>query len=140
MSYASTGLSRINAGLECPYCHGDSEITDSKEIYGVSYGILYICRPCQAWVGAHKESGDSLGRLANAELRECKIQAHNVFDRLWKSPKRVMNRRQAYFWMSTTLQINPALAHIGMLTVEQCKELINACNKQYPPDKIIIHF
>jgi len=136
-------ISRINAGLQCPYCMGDSEVIDSAEIYGRSYGILYICRKCEAWTGAHKETGESLGRLANAELREWKIKAHNVFDRLWKPPpgrKRHMTRKQAYYWLATTLQIDPATAHIGMLDVAQCRKLITACNKQFPPDQIVIEF
>ena len=42
----------ILSGKICPYCGKESELIDSTEIYnGKSYGKMYICRPCDAYVG-----------------------------------------------------------------------------------------
>ena len=53
----------------CNYCGKPAEYVDSTVVYGSSYGMIYYCKPCNAWVGVHKGSGAPLGTLANAELR-----------------------------------------------------------------------
>ena len=74
--------------VDCPYCKGQAKLIDSKEIYGRSYGMVWFCKPCDAWVGTHKNSKKHrpLGRLANAELRHWKQIAHTKFDLLWRAP------------------------------------------------------
>ena len=111
----------------CDYCKNPAELVDSKEIYGRSYGMAWLCRSCDAWVGCHKNSKKQhapLGRLANAELRKWKIRAHAAFDPLWKSGE--MKRAQAYKIMAEILNIPTNKAHIGMLDVGQCKKLVDA--------------
>jgi len=133
--------SDINTGLICPYCGNKSVYTDSSVIYGTSYGMIYLCSPCQAYVGVHK--GDethpqkALGRLANKELREAKKEAHFYFDKIAKTslintiwteyvPK-VSNRNKAYLWLSNQMGIERELCHIGMMDVEQCKKVVEIC-------------
>ena len=59
----------------CDYCGRETEYVDSKVIYGKSYGKIYLCRNCMAYVGVHKGTDKPLGRLANAELRNWKKAA-----------------------------------------------------------------
>ena len=59
-------------GKVCPYCRGKSEYVDSSVIYGKSYGMIYLCRTCDAYCGVHRSTDRALGRLANKELRFCK--------------------------------------------------------------------
>ena len=59
----------------CDYCGRQAEYVDSKVIYGKSYGMMYLCRNCMAYVGVHKGTDKPLGRLANAELRYWKKAA-----------------------------------------------------------------
>ena len=57
----------------CPYCQSVSVLTDSKVIYGKSYGMVYLCLnypKCDSFVGVHKNSIKPLGRMANRELRK----------------------------------------------------------------------
>ncbi|WP_278247013.1 zinc-finger-containing protein [Agathobaculum desmolans] len=68
----------------CNYCGRKAELVDSKVIYGTSYGMMYLCRRCNAYVGCHKGTDRPLGRLADAELRYWKKAAHAVFDPLWR--------------------------------------------------------
>lgn len=35
----------------CPYCEKPAEFVDSSVIYGRSYGMIYLCRKCGAYVG-----------------------------------------------------------------------------------------
>lgn len=63
-------LSAIFKGKVCPYCKEQTEYVDSACIYGKSYGMIYLCRKCDAYVGVHKGTNKALGRLANKELRQ----------------------------------------------------------------------
>ena len=78
-------MNQILTGLICPYCGGETAYIDSCRVYGRSYGMMYICRPCDAWVGVHKGTDKALGRLANKELREAKKEAHFWFDKIAKT-------------------------------------------------------
>ncbi len=102
---------------------------DSSELYrsGVNYGPVWICRPCQAWVGCHKYAHGSKtvpkGRLANKELRDAKIAAHAAFDPFQDR----MGRARAYKWLSKQLGIPGRDCHIGMFDVNQCRRVVAAC-------------
>ena len=82
----------------CDYCGRQAEYVDSKVIYGKSYGMMYLCRNCMAYVGVHKGTDKPLGRLANAELRYWKKRAHAVFDPLWQRGRFRGHRNAAYGW------------------------------------------
>ena len=135
----------IMSGKLCAYCEQPTVYVDSAEVYnGRSYGMVYLCRPCQAWVGVHKGTDKALGRTANAELRHWKKQAHGVFDGLWrrkamhalakkeyadpeKSAVWSRSRNAAYAWLSEKTAIPPSECHIGMMDIDQCKLVIGVC-------------
>lgn len=113
----------ILKGKICPYCRNKTVYVDSIEIYGKSYGMVYMCKPCDAWCGVHKSSPKrALGRLANAELRELKKAAHAAFDPLWQS--KGLTRTQAYQELSRFLQIEKQYTHIGMFSSKTCIRVI----------------
>lgn len=122
-------VKKILTGKICPYCGRPSMLTDSAEVYhGRSYGPIYICRPCDAYVGCHKGTTKALGRLANAELRYWKNQAHAAFDKLWKGKTKVMDRTTCYKFLSKKMELPSEYTHIGMFKVEACKRVIEICN------------
>ena len=111
-------------------------LTDSAEVYrGHSYGMIWLCRGCKAWVGCHKNSkrNTPLGRLANASLRAAKTQAHASFDQLWKRKaattgcSHTIARRRAYEWLSKQMGLPVGLTHIGMFDDAQCRKVVEAC-------------
>lgn len=120
----------IFEGKVCPYCKKPTEyIKDSSVVFSRDFGPLYICRPCQSWCGVHRdEPTKSLGRIANAELRELKKEAHAAFDPIWKSNYK--NRHDAYTWLSKQLGTPRNYTHIGMFNVETCKRVIELCQKE----------
>lgn len=110
--------------VRCDYCGRLAEYVNSAIVYGGrSYGMIYYCPPCNAYVGVHKGTDKPLGRLADANLRFWKKNAHAAFDPLWKS--RRMSRSQAYSWLSAKMGLSPELTHIGMFDVAQCKQVVN---------------
>lgn len=113
----------VYSGLICPYCGNTTQLTDSAEIYhGISYGMVYLCSPCNAYVGCHKGTAKSLGRLANSDLREAKKRTHHYLDQLWQP--RVYRRPMVYQWLSDSLGINRDFTHIGMSNIKQCEKII----------------
>ena len=109
----------------CPYCEGQAEFTDGKIIYGKNFGMIYLCRNCVAYVGAHKRTGKPLGRLANAELRYWKKAAHTAFDPLWQRGRFKGHRNVAYGWLAQRMNLPAEETHIGMFDIAQCKKVIN---------------
>lgn len=118
----------ILKGKICPYCHIPTEYKNSIDIYGIDYGMIYYCPKCQAYVGVHKGTDQAKGRLANAELRKCKIEAHRYFDKIFK--RGIMKRTYAYQWLSEQLGLPPEYTHIGMFNPETCRKVVEL-SKQY---------
>lgn len=123
----------MNNQVKCPYCNNPAELVDGTVIYlhrpDLAHKKFWNCAPCKAYVGCHETTFNHdfpkgtmpLGRLANAELRSAKSAAHALFDPLWKTGK--MRRGQAYAWLADQLKIKQEDCHIGMFSVEQCKQV-----------------
>jgi hypothetical protein len=129
-------LDLINQGLICPYCGGETEYVDSSEVGPKSYGMIYLCRPCDARVGVHKGTNKALGRLADERLRYWKKQAHYFFDKIartsyinevWEEKLDVNDRNKAYIWLSKQMGIERHQCHIGMFDVDECRKVIEIC-------------
>ena len=114
----------------CDYCGRRAAFVDSKEIYGRSYGMVYLCRNCGAYVGVHKGTDKPLGRLADAELRRWKMAAHNAFDPIWKYGKFRHRRNAAYAWLSEKMGLPVEQTHIGMFDAAQCQQVIQIMNNE----------
>lgn len=129
----------LYTGKICSYCGGKTEYFDSSIVYGRSYGMIYICKPCDAYVGVHKGTDKALGRVANKELREAKKEAHFYFDqiaktslinKIWKQYiPNLSNRNKAYLWLSKQMNIPKEYCHIGMFDVAECKKVIEICRR-----------
>lgn len=114
----------------CPYCGRKAEYVDSAEIYGKSYGMAYLCRPCDAYVGVHDGTDTPLGRLANRELRRWRNRAHAAFDPLWQQGPYRRRRNDAYAWLAGKMGLTKEETHIAMFDVEQCKQVIQIMDNE----------
>ena len=115
--------------MKCPYCNQEAHQVGGAAIYPHRPDLyakkFYQCVPCDAYVGCHPGTTTPLGRLANAELRKAKSEAHLAFDPMWKSKK--MSRHAAYIWLAAKLGIKPADCHIGMFDAHDCHRVIETC-------------
>ncbi len=109
----------------CDYDGTKADLVDSKVIYGKSFGPIYLCPKCGAYVGVHKGTDKPLGRLADAELRHWKRNGHNVFDPLWQHGPFRGRRKAAYAWLAQQMGLPVEKTHFGMFDVAQCKAAIN---------------
>ena len=111
----------------CDYCQKEAELVTGRVIYPHRSDLwnlnFWMCKPCKAYVGCHKGTKAPLGRLANAELRSCKMSAHESFDQIWKTHG-WMTRTNAYLWLAKELNLEPKDCHIAMFDVDMCKKVI----------------
>jgi hypothetical protein len=129
----------IKTGKICPYCLNETEYVDSKEVYGKSFGMIYLCRPCSSYVGVHKGTDKALGRLANADLRKAKMEAHFWFDKIAKTNvinevwpvyfKNTSNRSKSYLWLSKHMGLDIDDCHIGMFDIDNCARVVEISKK-----------
>lgn len=127
----------------CPYCGGPVRRADSANVYGKSFGWLYICSrypECDAFVGCHQpnewhghDGTEPKGRLADPDLRELKKKAHRLFDPLWQSSEErqaIMTRREAYKRLALAMGLPSEVAHIGYMDTPQLESLIDILQRE----------
>lgn len=116
-------MSKI-AAVYCPYCGKLADLVDSSEAYKVSYGYIWLCRPCDAYTGVHRDSPKfaPLGTLAKKELRYLRQMVHKKFDPLWKSGK--MTRVKAYHWLAYQMGISSDRCHVALFCEAKCKKAL----------------
>ena len=127
-------MGRLKENDICRYCGGVIKLIPAKAVYGESARRLgmegefvYQCQNCNARVGCHKGTTRALGNVANEVLRLKRMEAHQVFDALWKSGR--MTRTGAYRWLAGELHLRPDRAHIGGFEMDQCQKVIELCGK-----------
>lgn len=122
--------------MKCPYCKSDVNLVDSYLIYRRSYGRAWLCSQfpkCDSYVGCHPGTDKPLGRLANAELRKAKMEAHKAFDALWKRKmerdkcSQRVARSAGYKWLAQQLSIEINECHIAMFDLDKCKKVLEVC-------------
>lgn len=106
--------------IKCPYCDSPADFIDSNRYYSskMSYGMIYICRPCDAVVGVHGNTAKPLGTLAKPTLRSLRKCCHEILDKMWKRGK--MNRYEAYHHLSQIMDMTKDEAHIGLFREQDC--------------------
>lgn len=113
----------------CPYCDTPAQLVSGDKIYphrrDLHHRKFWRCRRCDAYVGTHPSSKKHkpLGRLANRELRQAKVAAHEAFDWLWRSGK--LPRSEAYKWLASKLGIPVNKCHIGYFDEAQCTKVVS---------------
>lgn len=121
----------------CAYCPRPAALLRLDQPgypYQRDYGPVWTCVPCKAWVGCHPGTENALGRLANAELRRAKQEAHAAFDPLWKrkmvrdSCTKGTARKAGYRWLSEQMGIPYKDTHIGEFDVQQCRRVVELCS------------
>ncbi len=124
---------------DCRYCRAEAPLLrfgDAGYPYRCDYGPTYVCVPCGAWVGCHRGTTKALGGLANAELRQAKIDAHAAFDPLWqrKIARDKCNkghaRRAGYKWLADQLGLPVSKTHIGYMSLEECRKVVEVCTQR----------
>ena len=102
--------------IRCPYCGRTAVLQKASYVYREKAldEYLYVCSgypACDAYVGVHAGTLRPKGSLANGDLRHKRIEAHRLFDAIWKNG--IMSRKDAYRWIQDTFSLSDSQAHIG---------------------------
>lgn len=111
--------------LQC-YCGAPMVLREGK------YGSFYGCTKypeCDGAMGVHPD-GEPMGVPADKETRAARMEAHKVFDKLWKPVGAPYSRSQAYFEMRCLMAMKEEEAHIANFSKEQCAAMIEKVNKR----------
>lgn len=87
--------------------------------------MCYYCKPCNAYVGCHKNSKAPLGTMANAELREWRKKSHAIFDPIWQRP----NGRRGKLYEEISRHFGKDI-HVAESDIDQCKKIIEWCKEK----------
>lgn len=124
----------------CPYCRARAQLVTGEAIYRdvvtstVARRRFWLCAPCDAYVGTHRNSKRAapFGTLANKELRTMRRRVHSLLDPLWRSGE--MARPEAYAWLATRLGLDVKRTHVGMFREPECMVAI-LCLEQHAGDR-----
>ncbi len=107
----------------CHFCGGDVIFTSNKDVYGKEYGNgkCYLCEKCNSYTGVHTGTNIAVGILANKEMRNLKIQCHNIFDKLWNNSK---ERNGLYKKLADEMNIERKHCHFGHFGIEELKKAL----------------
>jgi hypothetical protein len=115
----------------CPYCGNRSMAATGVEVYPHRHDLakkkFYQCKPCNAYVGCHENSGKPFGALADGATRSARNRAHGAFDPWWKSGK--VRRTDAYHYLARALGIPESKCHISMMDAAMCEQVIAAMKR-----------
>ncbi len=141
--------------MDCPEpdCDGHMVLRHSHKYNGPFYGCSNF-PDCRSTHGAHAD-GRPLGIPATKFTKQCRIRAHEAFDKLWEKapdfydlPSLKMNnskarrmykgiqriaRSRAYKWLEIKLGLADGECHIGMFDADTCARAIEICDGIEPP-------
>lgn len=109
--------------MKCPYCNREAIWCENKEIYGKNFGksyMCYYCKPCDAYVGCHKNTRNALGSMANKELRHLRRECHLLIDPWWYK-KHKIERKELYYILSEWWGSE---FHVGWLREDDCRKVL----------------
>jgi hypothetical protein len=97
----------------------NTEMLPSETKYGKRFSCSAEGCTMASWAGETSTPADE-------PTRKARIKAHQLFDLLWKTKK--MSRKEAYRWLQKTMNLPPGECHIGMFTLDQCRQVIDKLN------------
>lgn len=110
----------------CPYCMKPANLVGGAVIYPHRPDLhnrhFWQCVPCAAYVGCPEGATEPSGTLANEELREARIAAHEALDHLWKIHG--YKRGDLYKLMANRIGIR----HIAEANLQDCERVRQFAN------------
>lgn len=117
--------------LECPECGANMilrETSKFKHKDGLNrkfYGCTNYPH-CTATHGAHP-NGEPLGHPGDKATKQARMDAHAVFDDLWRSG--TFSRSGAYKWLAKKLGVEEV--HFGEMSEKECREAIEVIEENF---------
>jgi hypothetical protein len=125
----------------CDYCGAPATLAragDENYPYREDHGPLWMCAPCQAWIGVFPRSKRNvpLGRLADARLRELKTLLYDALEPLAQAKVRrdgcnvFEARAKGIRWIAQEIGVeSPEKQSIHTFDAEQCERAVEAIQR-----------
>jgi hypothetical protein len=119
-------------------------LVDSDRVYRRSYGMIWLCEPCDADVGCHKNSPTHapLGTPATLHLRRLRQRVHKDLDAIWRDGLVLgcdrAARSKTYAWLAVQLGLPKERCHVAEFDEDMCERAINVL-KQTTWEKVASH-
>lgn len=110
----------IECGKLAAFVTGEAIYPHRRDLWGKNF---YRCE-CGAYCGTHPNTFVPLGYPCGPETRKARMAAHAAFDPLWRNKQ--MKRNEAYKWLAGATGIEREKCHIGMMTIEQARSVVEA--------------
>ncbi|WP_226018433.1 zinc-finger-containing protein [Novosphingobium sp. FKTRR1] len=114
----------------CAECGDPAHPVGGERIYphrsDLHHKRFWLCR-CGAYCGCHPGTDNALGTPAGPDTRRARSAAHAAFDPLWRDGG--MSRAEAYAWLASELSMDRKQCHIGMMTADQARAVVNAVRR-----------
>lgn len=119
--------------MKCPKCNNEAIWCENKEIYGKNYGksyMMWLCKPCDMYVGCHNNTKVPLGIMSDKETRKLKMEVKNMWIKKTMGDwNRTGHNKKGkhYFKLSQQLGIPIEKTHFGLFdkeTLLKVKELL----------------
>lgn len=138
----------MNTPPICGYCNCSTEIKTGESVYPHRQDLyelnFWVCPNCGAYTGCHKKGARTkykgktivsdgtipLGIPANAGLRKLRMQAHDLFDPVWRGG--AISRWEAYSKMAAHLGIPIDDCHISHFNETAIRHFIDAVPVVFP--------
>jgi len=116
----------------CIHCSKPAKPVTGAEIYPhlshLHDGKYWLCAPCNAYVGSHKDTGLPLGFPANREVRSARQQVHKKLDPIWKVKANKWKRDDVYGYLALSLDLSRDQTHTAMFDLDRCRDAWRALN------------
>jgi hypothetical protein len=127
---------RAPVTVQCGYCTEDAELVDKREVYQQGFdGKVWLCRPCRAWVPAHKEFPHRpKGTLAKSLLRAKRLKAYCLFEQVWRGVAARKGwdedraRSAGYHWLASEMGISATACNISAFDEVRTQIVIDICS------------
>ena len=113
--------------MNCPFCKNPAIWIENSSVYGRNFGksyMIWLCKPCDAYVGCHNNTKKPLGTIADRATRQARKNTHAILDPLWRNG--TYGRKEIYAKLKEHFGRE---IHVGESSIEQCKEISDFITK-----------
>lgn len=114
----------------CDTCGKTARLVHDIELYGrpvLDWPFHWWCPNCYAHINCKPGTDIPVKAMDSIAVKEARRQAHRHFDRLWRTKP---ERTKAYSWLARQMNMSPKECHIGMFTIDQCKDVIRLAKER----------
>ncbi len=124
--------------VACPVCGKTPIVVTGDVLYPYRPDLhakqFWRCPDGCAHVGCHSGTQVPLGDLAAPEVRVARMNAHNVFDDIWKIGG--ISRPDAYRMLAERMGISQDECHIGKFDKDMCDRAVSICRDWMNENKL----